>query len=64
MRMGTLKRNLLRRMARMRLHSRQREVALATILTLAAALFLTAALVRKDQSPDRLSHSSVRKANP
>ncbi len=62
--MGTLKK-LRRRLARLWLQSRHREVALAVLLTIAAAGFMTVALLRSEPGPDRPTHSAQRKpANP
>ncbi len=60
-RMGTLKKQLRRRVARVLLHSRQREIALAIVLTLAAAGFMTVAMLRSGASGDTQTQTSARK---
>ena len=50
-----------RRLARLWLHRRGREVALAALLTIAAAGFMTVALLRGDTGSDRPTHTAIRK---
>lgn len=62
--MGTLKK-MRRRLARLWLQRRHREVALAVVLTIAAAIFMTVAMLRSEPDKDRPTHSAQRKAaNP
>ena len=59
--MGTLEKQLRRRVVRVLLHSRHREIALAIILTVAAAGFMAVAMLRSGASNDTQTQTTARK---
>jgi hypothetical protein len=63
MKLNKIARTLRRQFARLWLHGRSREIAVAVVLTVAAVGFMTLAIYRGNGGVDRPTHTAIRKAS-